>query len=87
MTGSPRVIVNPLLATNTLREKALAVIFWQPVQWHAIVTIGSEDIDNLTCPQRHPPCKGKVQLVMMRSLRVAGTGRVLGRRTPAHLLR
>jgi len=69
MTGSPWVIVNPLLGIKTLNEKALAVIRWQPVQWHAAVMIGSALIAKRTCPQRHPPCKGGFKLFMMRSLR------------------
>jgi hypothetical protein len=36
-------------------EKALAVIRWQPVQWHSIVIIGALLIRKRTLPHRHPP--------------------------------
>ena len=40
MTGSPRVTANPSLGIAALKEKALAVSRWQPVQWQAIVSSG-----------------------------------------------
>src|ERR1700733_3188387 len=55
MTGSPRVTVNPLLGCRVLKLKALAVIRWQPLQWHAIVIKGSELTSNCTCPHLHWP--------------------------------
>ena len=55
MTGSPRVTVNPLLGYRVLKLKALAVIRWQPAQWHAIVIKGSELTSNCTCPHLHWP--------------------------------
>ncbi|HEY0096029.1 MAG TPA: hypothetical protein VGB96_16990 [Archangium sp.] len=44
-----------------LKEKALALIRWQPVQWQAIVRSGGTLILSLTCPQRHPPSRGSFQ--------------------------
>ena len=35
MTGSPAVIENPWLGKLKVLEKALADIFWQPLQWKA----------------------------------------------------
>jgi hypothetical protein len=48
MTGSPVLTANPLLGMATLRENALALIRWQPVQWHAIVINGGRLISNRT---------------------------------------
>ena len=59
MTGSPCVTANPSLGIAALRENALALIRWQPVQWQAIVTSGGALILRRTCPQRHPPSQGK----------------------------
>jgi hypothetical protein len=59
MAGSPRVTANPSLGIAALRENALALIRWQPVQWQAIVTSGGTLILRRTCPQRHPPSQGK----------------------------
>jgi hypothetical protein len=61
-----------------LKEKALAVIRWQPVQWQAIVRSGGALILSRTCPQRHPPSQGRFQSLiigMARSfLRSSDTG-------------
>jgi hypothetical protein len=51
-----------------LSEKALAVMRWQPVQWHAIVTTGGAVIFMRTCPQRHPASQGKFQSLIVLSL-------------------
>jgi hypothetical protein len=40
MTGSPFVTENASLGIAALKEKALALIRWQPVQWQAIVSSG-----------------------------------------------
>ena len=42
MTGSPLVTSKQFAEYRALREKALAVIRWHPVQWHAIVTKGAD---------------------------------------------
>jgi len=64
MTGSPFVTKNPSVGMATLKEKALAVIRWQPVQWQAIVRRGGALILSRTCPQRHPPSQGRFQSFM-----------------------
>jgi hypothetical protein len=64
MTGSPLFTANPALGTARLREKALALIRWQPVQWHAIVSSGGRLISNRTWPQRHPPAQGNFHSLM-----------------------
>ena len=40
-------------------EKALADIFWQSGQWHAIVIIAGAMIRKRTAPQRQPASQGK----------------------------
>jgi hypothetical protein len=55
MTGSPAVTSKPPLGYIALSENALAVMRWQPVQWHAIVSRGFASIRKRTSPQRHPP--------------------------------
>src|SRR3712207_3490334 len=52
-TGSPSVTANPSLGIAALKEKALAVIRWQPVQWQAMVRIGFRVILSRVRPQRH----------------------------------
>lgn len=66
MTGSPRVTENPSARTATLREKALAVMRWQPVQWQAMVRRGGALSLNRTCPQRHPPSQGTLRSLIVR---------------------
>jgi hypothetical protein len=39
----------------TLSEKALAVIFWQPRQWQAMVSKGGAVTSKVTRPQRQLP--------------------------------
>jgi len=72
MTGSPFVTENPPLGIAALKEKALALIRWQPVQWQAMVMIGGALILSRTCPQRHPPSQGRFQSLMRCSLSVPG---------------
>jgi hypothetical protein len=40
-------------------EKALADIFWQSAQWHAIVITAGAMIRKRTAPQRQPASQGK----------------------------
>jgi hypothetical protein len=77
MTGSPFVTVNPSLGKPALKEKALAVIRWQPVQWQAMVRSGGALILSRTCPQRHPPSQGKLHslIVLLRSRPATRPGR------------
>jgi hypothetical protein len=56
-----------MLGIAALRENALALIRWQPVQWQAIVIIGAAVIRNRTCPHRHPPSNGENSLLMIYS--------------------
>ena len=58
MTGSPLITANPSVGIAALKEKALPVMRWQPVQWQAMVRSGGVLILSRTCPQRHPPCQG-----------------------------
>ena len=67
MTGSPFVTANPSLGIAALKEKALADIRWQPVQWQAMVSSGAAEILSRTCPQRHPPSQGKFAFFMIPS--------------------
>jgi hypothetical protein len=55
------VTSKPSLGTITVVEKALPDIFWQPAQWHAIVTIGGLVMAKRTLPQRQPPSIGRDQ--------------------------
>jgi len=61
------VTAKPSLGAITVVEKALPDIFWQPVQWHAIVIIGGLAIAKRTAPQRQPPSIGRVQPAMVFS--------------------
>ena len=61
ITVSPCVTSKPSVGTMIVVENALAVICWQPVQWHSIVIIGGLVIRKRTLPQRHPPSIGSVQ--------------------------
>ena len=72
MTGSPCVTANPSVGIAALRENALALIRWQPVQWQAIVTSGGALILRRTCPQRHPPPQGKSGRLANRSTPLPG---------------
>ena len=65
MTGSPFVTENPSLGIAALKEKALADIRWQPVQWQAMLSSGGASILSRTCPQRHPPSQGKFGFFMI----------------------
>ncbi len=65
MTGSPSVTRNPSLGTAALNENALAAIRWQPVQWQAMVRSGGALILSRTCPQRHPPSRGRFRSLMI----------------------
>src|SRR5882757_2649881 len=49
----------------TLSENALALMRWQPVQWHAMVSSGGTLISNRTWLQRHPPAQGKFHSLML----------------------
>ena len=69
MTGSPFMTENPSLGIAALREKALALIRWQPVQWQAIVRSGDTLTQSRIFPQRHPPSHGKSEWLMIRSFR------------------
>ncbi|WP_314733319.1 hypothetical protein [Afifella sp. JA880] len=55
MTGSPERSRNPPRGTATLKEKALALIRWHPLQWHAAVTSGGDVISKRNLPQRQEP--------------------------------
>jgi hypothetical protein len=50
-----------------LNEKALALIVWQPRQWHAIVNIGGLVTRMRTRPHRQPPSQGSFQSGMFLS--------------------
>jgi hypothetical protein len=67
MTGAPFVTENPSLGIATLREKALALIRWHPVQWQAIASNGGALILSRTCPQRHPPSQGRLHSLIFGS--------------------
>ena len=69
MTGSPFMTENPSLGIAALKEKALELIRWQPVQWQAMVRSGGALILSRTWPQRHPPSHGKSGWLMVRSFR------------------
>jgi hypothetical protein len=71
MTGSPVMTANPSLGIATLKEKALALIRWQPVQWQAMVRSGGALTRMRTCPQRHPPSHGKFQSLFICCLPVS----------------
>src|SRR5690242_5757026 len=64
ITGSPAITSKPSLGTIAVVEKALPDIFWQPVQWHAIVTITGLVMAKRILPQRQPPSIGSVGRVM-----------------------
>jgi hypothetical protein len=66
MTGPTCVTENPSAGIAALNEYALALIRWQPVQWHAIVSSGGALIMSRTRPQRHPPSNGSVLSLMVR---------------------
>ena len=68
MTGSPRVTTNPSVGIAALKEKALALMRWQPVQWQAMVTSGGLLIRMPTWPQRHSPSNGKFNSIPTRIL-------------------
>jgi hypothetical protein len=58
----------PSAGVAMLREKALAVNFWQPVQWHAMVSSEGAVISNRTWPQRQPPLQGNFQSAIQMDL-------------------
>jgi hypothetical protein len=47
-----------------LVEKALDDIFWQPVQWQAMVSIGGPLTAIVTRPHRQAPLHGRLGWVM-----------------------
>ncbi|MEO5492950.1 MAG: hypothetical protein ABIR08_02865 [Sphingomonas sp.] len=61
ITASPWVTSKPSVGTMIVVEKALALMCWQPVQWHSIVIIGGLVMRKRTLPQRQPPSIGGVQ--------------------------
>ncbi|XQU71614.1 hypothetical protein OJJOAM_004403 [Cupriavidus sp. H18C1] len=63
-TGSPSVTRKPASGIAIDSEKALALIFWQPVQWHAIVSSGGAVISKRNRPHRQPPVQGRFQSFM-----------------------
>src|SRR3954447_20674315 len=67
MTGSPDVTENPPLGIVSVSENALAVIFWQPVQWQAEASSGGAVTAMRVLPQRQPPAQGSFQSCMLRS--------------------
>jgi acyl dehydratase len=59
--------VKPAAGINALRENALAVIFWQPLQWHAMVITGGKLTLKRTRLQRQLPSSGKVSTLITHS--------------------
>ena len=68
MIGSPSVTSKPSAGMARLREKALAVIFWQPVQWQAMDSSGGALTLIRTFSHRHSPAQGKSGLLTSRLL-------------------
>ena len=68
MTGAPAVTAKPGAGTAIDSENALALMRWQPVQWHAIVKSGGAVIVTRTRSQRQPPAHGKGGGVGMAAL-------------------
>ncbi|MNL66843.1 hypothetical protein D3C87_1913690 [compost metagenome] len=58
ITGSPAITSKPAAGIAAEQEKALALIFWQPLQWQAMVIIGGAVIFTRTSPQRQEPSAG-----------------------------
>jgi hypothetical protein len=54
----------PSLGIMAVSEKALALSFWQPVQWQAIVMIGRTLTFMRTCPHMQPPSMGRLTLTL-----------------------
>jgi hypothetical protein len=69
MTGSPDVMKNPSLGIVSVSENALAVIFWQPLQWQAEASSGGDFTAMRVMPQRQPPAQGSFQscIFLLRS--------------------
>jgi hypothetical protein len=59
--------VNALAGISALRENALAVIFWQPVQWHAMVITGAWLTLKRTRLQRQLPSRGRFSTLITHS--------------------
>ena len=51
----------PSLGIVSVSENALAVIFWQPVQWQAEASSGGAFTAIRVLPQRQPPAQGSFQ--------------------------
>src|SRR5579863_1875439 len=65
-TGSPRLTSKPAAGMAAVSEKALALILWQPLQWHAIVRMGGALMRNCVSSQRQRPSSGS-DMRLMRS--------------------
>src|SRR3569623_1753223 len=61
-TGSPAVTSKPADGRATVSDQALALIFWQPRQWQAMVSIGGLVTRIRVRRQRQAPSQGSVQL-------------------------
>src|SRR5690606_21689765 len=65
---SPAVTANPLSGIVSVVEKALALIRWQPRQWHTEASSGGSVIANLRASHRQPPAHGSLQSSMQTGL-------------------
>ena len=77
MTGAPWVTANPSVGIAALKEKALAVIRWQPLQWQAMVRSGGAVTRMRTCPQRHSPSHGRPQSLVIAVSRYQGVDQAI----------
>ena len=89
MTGAPWVTANPSVGIAALKEKALALIRWQPLQWQAMVRSGGPVTRMRTCSTAALAFPWEAPIARHRSLPVSrgGSGDMINlrRACPQHV--